>query len=134
MSDPKEDRTKTQRTEIAGRLRMAREAAGLSQGQAAKKLGLHRPTVSEIEAGRRRVGAEELGGFADLYRVDANWIVGGAGDASADRVMLAARKLEGMTGEDLDRLMGLLEMLRGGEDRGGPEAAAGKEPGGDNVD
>ena len=43
---------------IAHRLRMAREMAGLSQGQVAKELGWHRPTVSEIEAGRRRVSAE----------------------------------------------------------------------------
>ena len=49
-----------ERLEIAGRLRLARETAGLSQGQAAKRLGLHRPTVSEIEAGRRRVTAEEV--------------------------------------------------------------------------
>ena len=38
------------REQIAARLRAAREAAGLSQGQVAKLLKLHRPTVSEIEA------------------------------------------------------------------------------------
>ena len=38
---------------IASRLRSAREMAGLSQGQVAKMLGMHRPTISEIEAGRR---------------------------------------------------------------------------------
>ena len=43
------------REEIGGRLRMARETAGLSQGQVAKRLKMHRPTISEIEAGRRRV-------------------------------------------------------------------------------
>ena len=54
-------------TTIAERLRSAREVAGLTQGQAAKLLGLHRPTVSEIEAGRRKVSAEELGQFGDIY-------------------------------------------------------------------
>ena len=46
--------------QIANRIRTARENAGLSQGQAAKLLGFQRPTISEIEAGRRRVTAVEL--------------------------------------------------------------------------
>lgn len=54
------------REHIAARLRVAREAAGLSQGQVAKLMGLHRPTISEIEAGRRRVTGEELVQFAKL--------------------------------------------------------------------
>ena len=57
------------RQDIASRLRLARQAAGLSQGQVAKHLGWHRPTVSEIEAGRRRVQAEELTLLAELYGV-----------------------------------------------------------------
>ena len=47
------------RKAIASRLRLSREMAGLTQGQVAKSLEWHRPTVSEIEAGRRRVSAEE---------------------------------------------------------------------------
>ena len=38
---------------VAERLRLAREQAGLSQGQVAKLLDLHRPTISEIEVTRR---------------------------------------------------------------------------------
>ena len=45
---------------IATRLREARKVAGLSQGQVAKLLAMHRPTISEIEAGNRRVSAEEV--------------------------------------------------------------------------
>ena len=55
MSDLGEDRKI-----IASRLRTAREMAGLSQAQVAKVLGLHRPSVSEMEAGRRRVSVDEL--------------------------------------------------------------------------
>ena len=33
--------------QIAGRIRIARENAGLSQGQAAKLLGVARPTITE---------------------------------------------------------------------------------------
>lgn len=48
------------REAIATRLREARKVAGLSQGQVARLLVMHRPTISEIEAGNRRVSAEEL--------------------------------------------------------------------------
>lgn len=103
------------RAEIAARLRMARETAGLSQGQVAKRLGMHRPTVSEIEAGRRRVSAEEITQFADLYGIDSNWITRGASDTvpSNDKIILAARQLSMLKDKDLDRLMQIIQMFRG---------------------
>ncbi len=109
-------RTET-KEEIAGRLKLARETAGLSQGQVAKRLEMHRPTISEIEAGRRNVSAEEITKFGELYGVDANWITEGASEdsESADKIMLAARQLSKLKEKDLDRLLGLLQMLRGSE-------------------
>ena len=38
---------------VASRLREARKMAGLTQGQVAAQMDLHRPTISEIEAGNR---------------------------------------------------------------------------------
>ena len=55
---------------IAQRLRKAREMAGLTQSQIAKILGLHRPSISEIEAGRRSVTTDELLIFSETYSVD----------------------------------------------------------------
>ena len=107
---------KASRTAIADRLRMAREAAGLSQGQAAKLMEMHRPTVSEIEAGRRRLAAEELARFADAYGVSAAWIVGehdADADDVSDRIKLAARQLSALKDEDLDKLMRLFQSMRG---------------------
>lgn len=99
---------------VSDRLREAREAAGLSQGQVARKLGMHRPTISEIEAGRRKVSAEELELFASTYNVSSEWIVTGAtGDETLDaRVLMAARELSRMKDADLDKLMKTLRMLR----------------------
>lgn len=101
---------------IAARLRAAREAAGLSQGQAAKKLDYHRPTISEIEAGRRSVSAEELAEFARLYGVETWWLscADPEDKASVDmaRYQLAARKLSKMKPADFNRLMDLLSTLR----------------------
>jgi len=104
---------------IAERLREAREIAGLSQGQVAKRLGMHRPTISEIEAGRRKVAAEEIDLFASLYDVSVEWIVNGSvKDEAADaRMLMAARELSKMSDQDLDRLMNMLRMLRKGEDK-----------------
>ena len=99
---------------LAERLRFAREQAGLSQGQVARMLDLHRPTVSEIEAGRRRVVAEELVEFSRIYEVSVAWLTGSddAEDGVDDRVKLAARELAKLKPEDLDSVLRLLSTLR----------------------
>jgi transcriptional regulator with XRE-family HTH domain len=105
------------REQIAARLRTAREAAGLSQGQVAKLLDYHRPTITEIEAGRRKVSGEELARLAKLYEVSVEWLTSSSSESNAaeDRIMLAARELSKMKDEDLDRLMSLLQMIRKGK-------------------
>ena len=98
---------------IASRLRLAREMAGLTQGQVATVLGWHRPTVSEIEAGRRRVQAEELTVLAELYGVRTPWLVGeDDSDKISDRVMLAARELGKLKDEDLESLLHIVRALK----------------------
>jgi transcriptional regulator with XRE-family HTH domain len=100
---------------IAQRLRAAREHAGLSQGQVARLLQLHRPSVSELEAGRRSVSAEELAEFARIYDVSVSWLVGEESDGQEQidpRVELAAREIQKLKPEDLDRLLALLSTLR----------------------
>jgi transcriptional regulator with XRE-family HTH domain len=109
------DKIESKRKLIASRLRLAREMAGLTQGQAAKLLGIHRPTLSEMEAGRRKVAAEEVSNLAKMYGVGVSWLVGeeseGA-DSRQDRIELAAREMGKLKREDLDRLLGLLKALR----------------------
>ncbi len=102
------------RMALAERLRVAREMAGLSQGQVAKKLGVHRPSVSEMEAGRRRISAEELAELANLYSVGLSWLVGGEDvpDEHQARAELAARELSKLREEDLDRVLKVLSALR----------------------
>ncbi|WP_173780726.1 helix-turn-helix domain-containing protein [Agarilytica rhodophyticola] len=106
--------------EIAGRLRSAREMAGLSQGQAAKRLGMHRPTISEIEAGRRNVKSDELTKFADLYRVEIVWIAEGkVSEEKIDQsILAAARELSSMKDEDIETLINTIKMIKssGGAD------------------
>ena len=98
---------------IANRLKLAREMSGLTQGQVAGQLGWHRPTVSEIEAGRRRVLAEELKTLSELYGVKVPWVIGEAEeDGISDRARLAARQLGKLSDEDLDRLLLLIRSLK----------------------
>ena len=96
---------------IGHRLRQAREAAGLSQGQAAKLLGLHRPAVTEVENETRKVSAGELAHFAEMYHVSLDWIVGNKSKAD-DKVKLAARKLEGLKEADLETVMRIIDSFR----------------------
>lgn len=100
-------------TTLSARLRAARELAGLSQGQVARMLGLHRPSVSEIEAGRRRVTAAEITRLARIYGVSVDWLTNSE-DISAHRarIELAARNLAQLKPEDLERVLDLLTALR----------------------
>ena len=107
---PKSDRTK-----VANRLRWAREQAGLSQGQIAHLLGVHRPTISQIESGDRNVRIEEFDQFADAYGVSREWLIDGdkaLSGALDPRIQLAARELGKMKSADLQEILRLIEVLR----------------------
>lgn len=99
--------------------------AGLSQGQVAKLLEMHRPSISEIEAGNRRVSAEELSKFADTYDVTVSWILGDTAEqleVNDPRLQLAARELSKLKPDDLDRLLRLLASMRSSDtENGSPE-------------
>lgn len=100
---------------LVERLKEARKLAGLSQGQVAKILGLHRPSVSEMEAGNRRVSATELARLAEIYDVSVAWLLGDSPytlGAQDPRLELAARELTKLKPDDLDRLLKLLAAMR----------------------
>ena len=111
---------KSDREAIADRLRLARERAGLSQGQVAKLLGVHRPAVTEIEAARRKVSAEELAQLAEVYRVSISWLARGDSDLDGDvenEIRLAARDLAELKPEDLNAVITLLRTLKQSESK-----------------
>lgn len=55
----------------AARIRAAREATGLSQGQLAARAGLSRPSLANIEAGRQTITLRQLGAIAAALEVRA---------------------------------------------------------------
>jgi transcriptional regulator with XRE-family HTH domain len=113
MSEPDQ-----RKSAIAARLTLARKQAGLTQGQVAGLLKLSRPSISEVEAGRRNVTATELARLSEIYGVNVEWLSCATKeqpDAMGDRVQLAARQLSKLKPEDLRKVITLLEALRGGE-------------------
>ena len=104
----------TDKQALANRIRSARELSGLSQGQAAKLMNLHRPTISEIEAGRRNVKTDELTAFAALYGVEVSWLVNGEVEKEKlnKDVLAAARELSSMNDEDLETLISTIKMIK----------------------
>jgi Zn-dependent peptidase ImmA (M78 family)/DNA-binding XRE family transcriptional regulator len=77
--------TVTQR-ELAGRLRAAREACGLTQARVAQHLGVSRPTIAQAELGNRSVTSLELDRLAYLYGRDVRDLL--ADDFHAEEALL----------------------------------------------
>lgn len=104
-----------QRQQIARRIRDARTLAGLSQGQVAKMLDMHRPTISEIEAGNRRVSANEISRFAEIFDVSTSYLLAESPDKIAlddPKLQLAARELAKLSPDALDGLLRALAAVR----------------------
>lgn len=115
-----QNNTDERRKLMGSRLSLARKRAGLSQAQVAIELELPRPSISEIESGRRRVAADELLKFSELYSVDMDWLAGRDEqrvDIIRDKFQLAARKVAGLKQEDLEKVIDLLTSLGSKEDR-----------------
>jgi len=102
------------REKIAVRLKEARIQAGLSQESAAKILKLQRPAISEIESGNRKVSAEEIIQFANLYRVNSSWLLlndDGQEAEMDEQLKVAARELSKMSEADRKKLLDILKIL-----------------------
>ena len=95
--------------------------AGLSE--AVKLMNMHRPTISEMEAGNRRIAAHELAKLADLYDTKVAWLLGEAPERAATddpKLQLAARELSKLKPDDLDRLLKLIAAMKSDDDEKEP--------------
>ena len=57
---------------LGQRIKRIRESLGLNQQTLAEKLGVSRPSISQIENGERRVCAEELKKLAEIFNMSAD--------------------------------------------------------------
>lgn len=101
------------REEVARRLRDAREYLGLSQEQVAKALKLSRPAVTNIENGSREVKALELDALARIYGKSVSYFLEGeSADSEREQVEFVARRLKGLSDQDLRQVARFADFLR----------------------
>jgi transcriptional regulator with XRE-family HTH domain len=93
-------------------LRIARKRAGLTQEEVARQLDMRRPSISEIEWGRRSVKVHELEAMAKLYRVRPEFLTRGTGPKDGQVVALVSEELAGLNNTDLDRLGRAIQILK----------------------
>jgi transcriptional regulator with XRE-family HTH domain len=60
---------------FVGKLKKAREEAGLTQVRVAKKLKRPQSHISNVESGQQRVDVVELQTFAKIYNKDINYFI-----------------------------------------------------------
>lgn len=77
--------------ELGARLRAVRVAAGFSQGEVARHLGIVRSAVSAFENGRRKVTAHELRRIARIYGTSAGELLGEDGAAPDELALVVTR-------------------------------------------
>ena len=93
------------------RLKQARKYLNLSQEFVARQMNLSRPTISAIEAGQRKVTAEELEGFSKLYGVCIDELVNGKASENSKTEMFA-RAFSELSEIDQKEIMNLIDFKR----------------------
>ena len=104
----------SERTEMARRLKEAREYLELSQDDVARELGVPRTAISLMESGQRKVEALELQKLARLYQRPVGYFTG---EEAADgdlppQVAHLARAASRLSNRDRDELTRFAEYLR----------------------
>ncbi len=92
------------------RLKEARTELHLSQDYVAKSLGIHRTAIVEIEAGKRKVSADELGKFSELFQIPADELLNGR--STEMPVQMFARRFGALDEADQQEILNLIEFKR----------------------
>lgn len=97
---------------LGKRLREAREYVGITQEEAAAHLGIRRSAISEMEAGKRGVGALEMKSLASLYERPTSWFTGEIEPQVPEDVAFLARTVSDLSENDRGELASFAEFLR----------------------
>ncbi|TIL83162.1 MAG: helix-turn-helix transcriptional regulator, partial [Mesorhizobium sp.] len=90
-----------------------REYVELKQDEAADAVGISRSAISQIENGRRKVDAVELGNFARLYGQTIEYLTGEAATEQLPASVTAlARAAKGLSDADREELLRFAEFLQ----------------------
>lgn len=114
FSQPSAD--STDRQMLGERLKEAREYVGLKQEDVAKKVGIPRSALSNIEAGSRKVDAIELAQLAKLYQRPVAWFTGEDSNSTASKmpeeVAHVARAAAALSQQDRAELARFADFLK----------------------
>lgn len=97
---------------LGKRLKEAREYVGITQGEAAVHLKVRRSAISEMEAGKRGVGALEIKSLAALYERPTSWFTGEVEPPVPEDVSFLARTVSKLSENDRGELANFAEFLR----------------------
>lgn len=106
-------KSSTDQQTFQSRLRAAREAKGLNQGELAGRAGLQTSAISHFETGRRGPSFENLKRLADALGVTTDFLLGrveepGASGPALDRII---DSITSMTPDQMDFLADMAEKL-----------------------
>ena len=97
---------------IGERLKTAREYLGLTQEEVSAAVEIPRTALSQIENGRRKVDALELGRFAKLYGQSVDYLSGHASPDIPEDVRHLARATSELSETDRAELLNFAAYLQ----------------------
>ena len=92
------------------RIKEARTELHLSQDYVAKFLGVNRTAIVEIESGKRKVSADELGKLSELFLIPADELLNGR--STEMPVQMFARRFGALDEADQQEILNLIEFKR----------------------
>ena len=92
------------------RIEEARTELHLSQDYVAKFLGVNRTAIVEIESGKRKVSADELGKLSELFQIPADELLNGR--STEMPVQMFARRFGALDEADQQEILNLIEFKR----------------------
>ncbi len=92
------------------RIKKARMDLHLSQEYVAKMIGVSRTAIVEIESDRRKVSAEELRKFSELFQISSDELLNDSHDEMP--VQMFARKFGSLDESDQKEILNLIEFKR----------------------
>ena len=103
-------------SELCTRVKTARTKLHLSQQYVADYLGIGRSAVADIEAGRRKISAEEIDKLSTLFLIPVDELLHGRATSLPSEMF--ARRFEQLDEDDQREILNLMEFKRSLKERG----------------
>lgn len=95
---------------LCERLKLARLSLHLSQDYIAKQMDLSRATVAQIELGNRKVTADELNKFSEIYGFTTDELLNGK--KYSEPTVIFARNFSELDEDDQKEILSLMEFKK----------------------